>query len=105
MKIPQKLKVATHNYYVSLVNGKDTEKRNNNWGITDIQLLRILIDRDIPQSRQDEVFLHELLHTCFHESGLDRDLNDEKTDITSEDVITRLSPVLIMVLKDNKLLR
>lgn len=55
---------------------------------------KIELSSDLPKTRKEQVFCHELVHAIFNEAGFD-DQN--------EDMINRLGIVLYQVLKDNKL--
>ncbi|WP_416144919.1 ImmA/IrrE family metallo-endopeptidase [Planococcus koreensis] len=52
----------------------------------------IKIDSELTQDRKEQVFVHELLHACFYEAGI------EEQD---EDIVNRVGIVLHQVLKEN----
>lgn len=54
--------------------------------------LIIKIDADLPVDRQEETFIHEMLHGVFFEAGYTEQ---------DEDMINRIGKVLYQVLKDN----
>ncbi len=56
------------------------------------QLIRI--DSSLPESEQEETLLHEILHTCCTFVGIEG-------KCTEEEFITRVSPILYTVLKEN----
>lgn len=55
---------------------------------------QINIKKNLPESKKWQVFIHELLHAVFTESGYDNQ---------DEDLINRVSITLHQVLKDNKM--
>ena len=95
MKIPNKLKVGGHEYKVQITKTYDEAKGYNNWGRTNHAKLKIYIDSEINQSKKEETFIHELLHTVDHHIG----------SILKEDQVNRISNSLYQVIKDNKLIR
>lgn len=58
------------------------------------QIQQIHLQPNMSQDKQHEVLLHEILHACYTLAGLD-DEDDE------EEVVNRISPFLLQVLKDN----
>ena len=104
MKIPKKLKIGGHDFDVILKKPTDKEKGYNNWGKTFFANNEMMIDNDLSQSRQEEVFLHEILHCCFEMSGLNKELDDKKQK-SEEDIICNLTAILYQILKDNNLLK
>lgn len=104
MKIPKQIKVGGHIYKVQFKRPNDNEKGSSNWGRTFLNNKQIFIDNDIPLSQMEETFLHEILHCCFHEVGLNADIYD-KVSLTEEQIINRVSGCLYQVLKDNRLLK
>ncbi|HIG93974.1 TPA: hypothetical protein HA234_07300 [Candidatus Woesearchaeota archaeon] len=48
--------------------------------------------------------MHELLHACMHEAKLNYDLDEETKKVDEEDVVNRLTPVLLKTLKINKII-
>lgn len=99
MKIPKKLKVGGQIYDVSSVKSSDEKKQHNNWGKTNHGTQKIYLDRELPQTLLEEVFLHELLHAATNHCGLNMELGDKE-----EDFVNRMSTTLYMILKDNRLI-
>lgn len=95
MKIPNKLKIGGHVYSVRITSVTDEAKGSNNWGRTYHGKGKILIDKEISQTKKEEVFIHELVHCVEH--FVDSD--------SKESHVTRFSNGLYQVLKDNKLLK
>jgi len=100
IKIPKKLKVGAHIYkiiqesrVISLTDMSGLQKK--------IQL-SITLDSHLPQSIQEEIFIHEVLHSVFSEAGYGDDENT-KFKTTEEMLVERLTPVLYQILCDNLL--
>lgn len=90
--IPYKVKVAGVNYQVHEVDGliaNDSALGRVLYHKTEIQL-----DCGMSVEKKEQVFIHELLHAIFNESGF------EEQD---EDMVNRLAITLHQVLKDNDL--
>lgn len=92
MKIPKQLKVGSKMYKIEYCDLLASEGVN---GITYNDQQVIKLDPKLPQTEIDITFLHEALHACWNFVGLSRDIE--------EDVITKLSPILYTVIKENKL--
>ena len=100
MRIPKKIKVFTHTYTVNIVDTNDEKKDRDNWGRAHMSKLKIYIDRSLPTTRQEETFIHEMLHAIVHQCGLRHDWDKDE-----EKYVDRLSNALYMVLKENNLLK
>lgn len=90
--IPEKVKVAGIEYEVIEV--ENMERDFSSLGQILYTKGIIKLDKHIALDRKERVFVHELLHACFFEAGI------EEQD---EDVINRVGIVLHQVLKDNRL--
>lgn len=90
--IPNSINVAGINYEVKEVEG--INDRFNTLGMVNYARSMIEIDSDMSKSKLEQTFIHEVLHACFYEAGI------EEQD---EDVINRVGIVLYQVLKDNQL--
>ncbi len=88
-----KVKIGPHWFDVEMV--EVVNKNVPRYGQMNSTEGRILIDIEIPKSRQEEVLLHEVLHE------LDYSLEDCKL---SEETVGRLAYGFYMFLVDNKLL-
>ncbi len=69
---------------------------NNEYGDFDGNQQVIRIDSRNARDEQADTLLHETLHACCHFAGIDV---EEK--LTEEDFVTRISPILHTVLKEN----
>ena len=103
MKIPDKIKVGIHTYKIEIVSPRDGEKGYENYAKVNLTNQIIKIENGLTKTKEEDSFLHEILHCCMHEARLNYDLDDEKTQIEEEDVVRRLTVPLLQVLKDNKL--
>ncbi|MEK6880052.1 MAG: hypothetical protein AABY22_10610 [Nanoarchaeota archaeon] len=95
MKIPKKLKVGGHEYTIRITPVTDKAKGSNNWGRTYHATQEILIDKELSITKQEETFVHEIVHCIesFMESN------------SKENHVTRFSNGLYQVLKENNLLK
>ena len=100
MKIPSKIKVGGMTYKIDQVSSYDMAKGCDNWGKTDFSTLSIKVDKELPQERKEESFLHEVFHTIMHSTGLFREVKEKE-----EDFVLRISQAVYQVFKDNKLLK
>lgn len=61
---------------------------------------RIFLSPDVPRQKQEETFLHEVLHCIHEQTGLRRALSGEQP-VADEDVVARTSVALYQVIQDN----
>lgn len=101
MKIPKTLKIGGHIYKVELSKTRDEKKGDGNWGKTLFSKCKIYVDEHLIQSKQEETFLHELLHVAFDQAGINAEFDKEK----EESLVNRISIALYAILKDNKLIK
>lgn len=88
MNIPSKIKVGGVEYTV-----EELTDDPESIGLCLYDSLIIKVDPRLKQQKKQQVFIHELLHACFHEAGfIEQD----------EDMINRVGKVLYQVLMDNK---
>lgn len=88
MNIPSKIKVAGVEYTV-----EELTDDPESIGLCLYDSLIIKVDPRLKMQKKQQVFIHELLHACFHEAGyVEQD----------EDMINRVGKVLHQVLVDNK---
>lgn len=95
MKIPKTVKVGGHIYKVEITKTSEESKGHNNWGRTNHAKLKIYIDRELATSKQEETYLHELVHAIDFHMGTK----------LKEEQVERFSNGLYQVLKDNNLLK
>lgn len=88
MNLPEKIKVAGVHYEIELL--KDDE----NCGTCLFDSLIIRVDPRLKTEKQQQVFIHEMLHAVFWEAGYQEQ---------DEEMIDRVSRVLYQVLKDNNM--
>lgn len=92
MNIPDNIKIGGQWWYVEFRSCMD----NSGECHKDKQI--ILINADHPRAEQESTFLHEVLHACCDFMGLQE---DEK--LGEEEIVSRLTPILYTVLKENEL--
>lgn len=92
--IPSKVKIGSITYDVS-TNKDDYLKGAELLGEIAYTDQTVFVRSDIPKERQDNVFIHEIVHGMLYEMG--------HKDFDNEDLIKPLSNILYQVLKDNKL--
>jgi hypothetical protein len=109
VSLPKKVKVGSTRYTVratedALMRAEHLE-RSGLSGHTDYDELVITVDPKLAADRFAEVLLHETLHATFEHCGLGYDLEGQE-DGLEEQVVRRLAPALLGVLRDNpKLVR
>lgn len=100
MKIPSNIKIAGMNWKVKL--SKPVTDQGHCFGSTHLQSEEIYLDPQTSQQRQEETFLHELLHVAYYNTGLYERFKEQKSE---EEVVSALSAALYPILKDNNLLK
>jgi hypothetical protein len=70
------------------------------FGVTMASQQKIYVDPDVPLQTGQDTLLHELLHAIFDVAGLNIEL-DDGAKLTEEQIIRRVTPWLLMLLKDN----
>src|SRR3989304_2371359 len=97
MKIPKKVKIGAHTYSISFRDDLDDE----NFGVCRPKKLMIFIDSTVPETQQQETFLHETLHAIFHQNGLANPWSPEK----EERDVQILGHAIYQFLTENNLLK
>lgn len=92
-KIPTKVKIGTSTWTVEFIT-RDLRDRDES-GECDWAHTRLLIAEELGEHEREVTFLHELLHAACRFAGFDGRRLEE------EEIVTRLTPVLLMILKDN----
>lgn len=90
--LPNKIDVAGINYEIKEVDGLSEEHGLGGQILYEKGIIKI--DSDMCQDKKEQIFVHEMLHAVFNESGYDKQ---------DEDMINRLGVVLYQVLKNNNL--
>lgn len=98
MKIPKKLKVGQHSFKINITKARDESKGSENWGKTKFSIPTIYLDQELSLSKREETFLHEIIHICFDQAGIDRDEKEE------EYLVNAITNQLYPILKANKLI-
>lgn len=88
-----KVKIAGLTYDVAVKEHfKSADDERNLWGYCDLENQQITVRESLKDTKAEQVFVHEMLHSIFHAAGY----MDHK-----EDMIQRVGQVLHQVLKDN----
>jgi hypothetical protein len=90
--IPNAVKIAGLEYNVTDVDG--LAEHHGLCGQVLYERCLIKLDSSLPADKKEQVFVHELVHGIFEQSGYDEQ---------NEEMVNRLGIVLYQVLKDNKL--
>jgi hypothetical protein len=99
MQIPKKLRVG--GFFWRVLESEEAAIAGNCFGETQYGNLTLIIDPTLNPQKRDQTLLHEILHACMWQSGLEKRMRDQS--VSEEDVVTALSMQLYQVLKDNKL--
>ena len=98
MKIPKNIHFCGFDYKVALTDRLDG---GDSWGRTDTHALTIDIEKNMPAQKQEQTFIHELLHVAFrHTQGWEKIATEDE-----EKLIKAWAMNIYGILKDNKLLK
>ncbi len=100
MKIPSTIKIAGMLWKVKM--SKPVTDQGHCFGSTHLQTEEIYLDPSTSQQRQEETFLHEVMHVAYYNTSLHERLKDQKIE---EEVVAALATAMFQVLKDNNLLK
>jgi predicted transcriptional regulator len=92
-KLPKIIKIGVHEYELIHLDPVVAEEKEV-FGLCNRMTLKISVRSDLPDSAFAETLEHEINHGCWHAASLD----DEETE---EEVVLRLTPVMIMARRDN----
>lgn len=90
--LPSEINVSGINYKVKEVDGLIVDR--DFLGTVSYPKSLIKIDSSMSSDKKEQVFVHELMHAIFYESGYDEH---------EEEMVNRLGITLYQVLKDNDL--
>jgi hypothetical protein len=100
-KPPKKVIVGPHTYVItddpSKLHKESHQIGDTLYGITDVDVTTIYVDKKLAPSQLADTVLHELIHAMTATTGLDVDLGK----ILDESVARRLSPALLDMLRRN----
>src|SRR3990167_5111278 len=100
MKIPKKLKIAGFNYKIT--HNKQVADHSSTFASTINAQQEINVGLGFPIQKQEQTFLHEILHAVWFCYGLkEAGFKNEQ----EEHIVDALSNGLYQVLKDNKLIK
>lgn len=98
MALPKKVKIGGIDFDVKLVPPESKElDYKRNWGTILNGECVIYIDKELPEQKQQQVLVHEILHGIFDYLELPEEINIEEN-------ILKIGRVLHQVLKDNKII-
>ena len=91
MKIPKTIDIGPHTFKVILESGLGTE---DNFGKADMNSLTIFVRDNVPQSLQEETFIHECLHMIRALAGI-----EDKDDDMEEAEVQAMGAALAQVIR------
>lgn len=94
-KLPASVRVGALDYAIKPWSQKAADNTRA-YGMCDRATLVILIQEDLTPQKQAEVLLHEILHACYDNAGL----NMEPT-LEEERVVNGMGYQLLQVIRDN----
>lgn len=100
MKIPKSVNIIGFDWAIKL--DRDVAYEGNIHGSTHPMSQKIYLDPDNTLQKQEQTFLHEVMHAIWWQTGLNKRHTDHKIE---EEIISALSSGLYQVLKDNRLLK
>ena len=96
-ELPQQIKVGGFLYPVRCEEAdREYLDSHSAWGMTRESPRRVLIDAGADLQRKQEVLIHEVLHLCAHNSGLDATWGKAE-----EEYVNRMALTLFQVFTDN----
>ena len=90
---PKTIKIGAKSYHVKLEDALSDERE---CGHCVFEHLLIRVNKALPDTERDETLLHEILHACCNFVGI-----AENASLTEEEFVTRVSPILFTVLREN----
>lgn|SRR3990167_11070747 len=101
MNIPDKVKIGAHEYQI--IKESDIGDHDGRFGHTYVRKLKIYIDERVPQSQQEETFIHEVIHAiCDQVRAFP--LSDAGTE-EEEKAVQSIGHGIYQFLKENNLLK
>jgi hypothetical protein len=96
MGLPKKVTIGGFDWAIE--SNIDIAAEGQVFGSTHYRTLKIFIDPLAPVQKQEQTLLHEIIHACVWQCGLNRRF-DNKEVVSEEDVVHSLSMTLYPVLK------
>lgn len=90
--IPNKINISGIEYTVEEVDNVIIDGSNQFLGACYYTSAEIQVRSDLPQTKKEQTFVHEMLHAIFNEAGYSEQ---------DEDMVNRVGIVLYQVLKNN----
>lgn len=96
MMFPKKINIGGFDWRIE--HSKDIANEGQVFGSTHYRSLKIFIDPMASAQKQEQALLHEIMHACVWQCGLNLRFNNKEI-ISEEDVVHSLSMTLYPVLK------
>lgn len=87
------IKVGGITYKVEQKESVEINQDKNYYGVCNFKDATLEISNTVNEQRQNQTFIHELMHAIFNEAGIEIE--------NEEDIVNRSSLILHQVLKDN----
>ena len=100
MSPPSKVHVGQRTYTINLDDTGRLRERDSS-GETYNDLRQITVSGHLPPEPMREVVVHELLHALTEYTGLHHDLEDSSVTVSDEQMVGRLAPALVDLLRGN----
>lgn len=100
MKIPKQLKCSGLTFEV--IESEDIAFEGNSLGSTHFESQKVFLKSSLPDELKKQVLIHEIIHICLNQSGIDSRLERYDKDL-EEDIVLAIEHHLYQILKDNKL--
>lgn len=97
MTFPKKITIGGFDWDIS--HSRDVAEEGHCFAAIHFRSLKIIIDPASPIQKQEEALLHEIMHACAWQCGLERRFSNKEI-VSEEDVIQPLSMALYPVLKN-----
>jgi hypothetical protein len=95
--VPNSIKIGPYRYQVKVTSLDPFGAGDINYGITQREHQVILLEEEQADDAMADSLLHEVLHAIIFVSGYNEMNNDEE-----EDLVARISPFLLSVIRDNR---
>lgn len=99
MKIPKKMRIGGLEWTIKF--DKDVAAQGEIFGSTHFDTQLIFIDPRAPKDKQEQTFVHELLHVINYQWGIAKRMNDKD----EEELVNAQAFGLYAALKENGLLK
>ncbi len=102
MKLPESnFTVKVGPFVYEVIYSSEIADESSVFGSTHNNDQKIFLDPQRKKQKQEQTFIHEILHACMFVNGLCYRLGDKEDTVSEEDIIRETSVTLYQVLKDN----